>query len=69
MNKKERVYQQVEYEFDGKVYRGSFFIEDGWVHIATHVGSKNAAMHLSGTRILDVLLMELGAKLVRIVPG
>jgi hypothetical protein len=70
MQSLEADHHQVEYKFRGKTYCGGFFLEDGWVRLMTHIGSKNAALHLSGTEtMLRLLLTELGGSFVRIIPS
>lgn len=70
MERLEPEHRQVEYKFRGKTYCGAFFVEDRWVHLMTHVGPKNAALHLSGTEtMLRLLLMELGGSFIRIIPS
>jgi hypothetical protein len=60
-----RYYEQVEYEHGDTVYRGQFYVEDGWLYVMSELGSKNAALHRSTPAGLARILMS---ELVRELP-
>jgi hypothetical protein len=55
-SKFERVYQDIEYEFEGKVHRGRFYVERGWLTLLTDLGHKGAALNRSPPGVLARIL-------------
>jgi hypothetical protein len=52
----ERIYQAMEYEFDGKRHHGRFYVERGWLTLSTEFGFKSAALNGSPPQVLAKLL-------------
>jgi hypothetical protein len=53
-----RFYERVEYEHEGTVYQGRFYVEDRWLYVEADLGSKNAALHQSNPLGLARILMS-----------
>jgi hypothetical protein len=56
--KRERVYEPIEYEFDGKIHRGRFYVERGWLTLSTDLGHKSAALNGSPPQVLAQILLK-----------
>jgi hypothetical protein len=64
--KHERVYEPIEYEFEGKTQYGRFYVERGWLTLSTKLGHKSAALNGSPPQVLArILLKDLIAETAR----
>jgi hypothetical protein len=51
-----RQHEAIEYEANGKVYQGTFYVEGGWVSLRTGFGQKSAALNRSNATVLARIL-------------
>jgi hypothetical protein len=56
--RQKRVYEAIEYEFNGKVHHGRFYLERGWLTLSTDFGFKSAALNGSPPQVLARLLFS-----------
>jgi hypothetical protein len=56
--KQARVYEPVEYEFDGETQHGRFYVWRGWLTLSTELGYKSAALNGSPPQILARILLK-----------
>jgi hypothetical protein len=56
--KPDRTHQDIEYEFEGKKHRGTFYVMRGWLVLSTDVGNKGAPLNGSPPEALARTLFE-----------
>jgi hypothetical protein len=56
--KPKRVYEHVEYEFDGKKHDGRFYVQRGWLTLSTEFGYTSAALNGSPPEVLALILFR-----------
>ena len=53
-----RDYEKIEVAYDGTIYTGSYYVEDGLIYVSSEYGSKNTALHASPARLFAKILMR-----------
>ena len=50
--------EKIEVGYDGTIYAGSYYVEDGWIFVSSEYGSKNVALRASPPRLYAKILMR-----------